>query len=445
MSDEPILFVGVDWGREEHVVVAMDGDGKEVFETRVKHSGAALHGFAERLARQGQASRIAIGIEIPRGALVETLLERGFRVFALNPKQLDRFRDRFFPAGAKDDSKDAMVLASSLRTDRRAYREVELSEPLVLQLREHVRMHEDLREEANRLTNRLVDLLHRYFAQLLELGVSGNEPWVLDLLEKAPTPESARRLRSTTIARILKAHRIRKHSAEDVVAALKEPDLHLAPGAVDAASSHVLVLIPRLRLVHEQQKQVDKRLQILLLAHSKAEELSSPEDHEHRDVQILQSMPGYGKVTVATMLAEADLMLRDRDYDALRAHGGVAPITKQTGKQRHGGRRRPNISMRRACNGRLRNALYHSARVAVQRDPASKARYQRLRARGHSHGRALRSVADTNLRVLVACLRNHTLYDPTKPRSVPPTETRDRAARSDEVASTAPQSQGIGA
>jgi predicted NBD/HSP70 family sugar kinase len=74
MSDEPILFVGVDWGREEHVVVAMDGDGKEVFETRVKHSGAALHGFAERLARQGQASRIAIGIEIPRGARVCTEL-----------------------------------------------------------------------------------------------------------------------------------------------------------------------------------------------------------------------------------------------------------------------------------------------------------------------------------------------------------------------------------
>jgi hypothetical protein len=32
-------------------------------------------------------------------------------------KQLDRFRDRYSVAGAKDDKRDAMVLADSLRTD----------------------------------------------------------------------------------------------------------------------------------------------------------------------------------------------------------------------------------------------------------------------------------------------------------------------------------------
>src|SRR5207245_5774097 len=51
-------------------------------------------------------SEIAVAIETPRGPLVELLLERDFQVFALNPKQLDRFRDRFTVAGAKDDSRD---------------------------------------------------------------------------------------------------------------------------------------------------------------------------------------------------------------------------------------------------------------------------------------------------------------------------------------------------
>jgi transposase len=49
---------------------------------------------------------------------VEVLVERGFHVFAVNPKQLDRFRDRHMVAGAKDDRRDALVLADSLRTDQ---------------------------------------------------------------------------------------------------------------------------------------------------------------------------------------------------------------------------------------------------------------------------------------------------------------------------------------
>ena len=46
-------------------------------------------------------------------------------VYSVNPKQLDRFRDRFCVSGAKDDRKDALVLASALRTDRRRFRRVE--------------------------------------------------------------------------------------------------------------------------------------------------------------------------------------------------------------------------------------------------------------------------------------------------------------------------------
>ena len=58
---------------------------------------------------------VFVAIEVPHGPVVESLMERGFRVHAINPKQLDRFRDRFSPAGAKDDSRDAEVLADALR------------------------------------------------------------------------------------------------------------------------------------------------------------------------------------------------------------------------------------------------------------------------------------------------------------------------------------------
>src|SRR5207247_9053952 len=85
----------------------------------------------------GGPERIAVAIEGPRGPVVETLLERGFHVFAINPKQLDRFRDRHSPAGAKDDRRDGFVLADSLRTDRPAFRQVHVHAPLPMHLLAH--------------------------------------------------------------------------------------------------------------------------------------------------------------------------------------------------------------------------------------------------------------------------------------------------------------------
>ena len=115
----------------------------------------------------GKPEEIHVAIEIPHGPIVEALLERGFNVYAINPKQLDRFRDRFTVAGAKDDSRDADVLADSLRTDMRAFRKLAGVDALIVELREWSRLDEELKAERVRLTNRLRDQLWRYYPQML--------------------------------------------------------------------------------------------------------------------------------------------------------------------------------------------------------------------------------------------------------------------------------------
>src|SRR4051812_48832215 len=121
------------------------------------------------------------------------------------------------------------------------------------------------------------------------------------------------------------------------------------------------------------------------------------------DVTILRSLPGVGRIVFATLLAEAFEALQRRDYRALRCLAGVAPVTKRSGKSRI-------VLMRQAAHVRLRNAVYHWARVAVQHDPRSQAKYAALRARGH--GRALRSVADRLIGVACAMLEAKTIFDP---------------------------------
>ena len=70
------------------------------------------------------------------------------------------------------------------------------------------------------------------------------------------------------------------------------------------------------------------------------------------------------------------------------------------------------VVRRYACNQRLRNATYYWAQNAVRHDPISKAKYEALRAKGHGHARALRSVIDRLLNVACAMLNSGTLFDP---------------------------------
>ena len=70
------------------------------------------------------------------------------------------------------------------------------------------------------------------------------------------------------------------------------------------------------------------------------------------------------------------------------------------------------MNQRRAAHDRLRDAVFYWSRVAVQRDPVSHGKYQGLRARGHGHARALRSVADRLLNVACAMLRDRARFDP---------------------------------
>jgi len=407
LSDERRWYAGVDWASESHCVLLTDGEGRAIGEKVFKHGGEGLAELAAWLmAASGAAAptQIQVAIEVPHGPVVETLIERGFAVHAINPKQMDRFRDRFTMAGAKDDSRDAEVMASALRTDPRCFRRLAAADPVIVELREWSRIAEELGVERNRLANRLREQLWRYFPAMLELEDDLGAEWLLDLWQAAPTPDKARRLREATIAGVLKRNRIRRFEAAAVRDTLRKPPLCVAAGTVEAASARVASLVPRLRLLNRQIKDAERRIDALTARLASSKEAEPGQIKQH-DAAILASLPGVGRIVLATLLAEAWDALQRRDYAALRSLTGVAPVTKRSGKSRI-------VVRRQACHDRLANALYHWARVAVQHDPRSRTKYAALRARGHSHGRALRSVADRLLNVACAMLKSGATFNP---------------------------------
>lgn len=408
------IYIGIDWGSRVHAVCVLGGDGQRLLEQEVGHDGAMIREFISRVIKlvDGDVSRVVAGMEAPRGTMVEVLLDRGAQVFSISPRQLERFRDRYSLAGAKDDALDAYVLADTLRSDRKFYRRVQLLEPDLVRLRELSRTYDNLTQQAKALGNQVGDQLNRYYPQLFRLSDGWHEKkWLWTLFDKAPTPKRASTLRKSVVERVLKMHRIRRHTATEVLEQLRKEPLHVAPGVADAAAEQVATLLPILRMVHQQRLACSSQLAQLIT------QASQPEDDDpegsHRDAALLLSLPGIGVHNGAAMLAEAATALQDRDYQSLRKLCGVAPVSKRTG----GRAQRPLVNQRRACNPRLREATYHWARIATQCDPRSRAHYAALRSRGHSHGRALRGVADRLLKLLVSMLGSRALYDPGR-RSV---------------------------
>ena len=406
MTPPFLFFVGIDWGSTTHHACLLDAHGSVRGSRAFPHGGAGQAELVRWLLDETGAApgQIAVAIETPHGPVVEGLLLAGFAVFAIGPAQIRGSRRRYVSSGAKDDPRDAWMLGRALRADPDLFRQLELEEPLVLQLRERTRTVNELTCQRTRLCHQIRQQLWRYYPQLLAIPDLLNQlthPWFVELWNKAKTPARALKLRVSTLAKLLKKHGIRRLNAASLREILCASALSVAPGTAEAACRALQGLFAQAHTTNQLLAQARQDIRELLKAFSQ----EHADDQRPDDPTILLSLPGVGVYVLSTLFAEAFALLQRRDYPALRARSGVAPVSIQSGNTRWEIRRL-------AVQHELRNALYHWARVAAQHDPLSKARYRALRARGFSHGRALRTVGDRLLAVACAMLRDGTLYDP---------------------------------
>ena len=102
--------------------------------------------------------------------------------------------------------------------------------------------------------------------------------------------------------------------------------------------------------------------------------------------KILNTAPGVGKVTTATLLAELP-ELGKMDRKKIAALVGVAPMNSDSGKKR-------GYRKTKGGRGDVRSVLYMATLVATRRNPLIQTQYQQLLKRGK-----LKKVA------LIACMR----------------------------------------
>jgi transposase len=395
------LFVGDDWAEAHHDVEIVDEQGRVLARRRLPEGVAglaALHGLvADHLGEHTEPAGVLVGIETDRGPWVQALVAAGYTVFAVNPLQVARYRERHGVSGAKSDPGDAHVLAELVRLDRAHHRPVAGDSELA----EHVKVlagsHQGLIWSRQRQTNTLRSMLREFYpAALLAFGedLSGRD--ALAVLAIAPAPEAGRALsRSKIEAALRRAGRQRNHAvvAERIQAALRSEQLVARPGVVGAYTASVKALVAVITELVVQTAVLEAEV--------------GASFGRHPDAEIYLSQPGLGKVLGARVLAEfGDDPHRYTDTKARKNYSGMSPITKASGTKRV-------VLARHARNRRLADALYQQAFAALTASPGARSYYDTHRARGATHHQALRALSNRLVGILHGCLRHHQPYDET--------------------------------
>ena len=394
--------MGDDWAEDHHDVELMDASGRRLAKARLPEGVAGmarLHAMAgEALGDDAQDAgpgQVVIGIETDRGPWVAALIAAGYTVFAINPLQASRYRQRHGVSGAKSDAGDAHVLADMVRTDSHQLRAVAGDSAQAAAVKVVARAHKTLIWERTRHAQRLRHSLRDYFPAALEAFADLAAPDTLELLAKAPDPASAARLTTAQISAALKRARRRGIPAKAAAIKMALQAGHLGQPAVVAAAyaATVRAATAVITVLNEQIKTLERQVEAYF--------------GQHPDTEIITSQPGLGPILGARVLAEfGDDPHRYADAKSRKNYAGTSPITRASGKKK-------TVMARYIHNDRLIDALGRQAYTALTTSSGARVYYDQLRARGLSHHAALRQLANRLVGILHGCLKTRTLYNET--------------------------------
>lgn len=126
---------------------------------------------------------------------------------------------------------------------------------------------------------------------------------------------------------------------------------------------------------------------------------------EHRYAEIIESMPGFGPLLGAELLAATGGGIGVfENANRLAEMSGLAPVPKDSGRVSG------NLHRPRRYDRRLMRVFYISSQLSARYDPSSDAYYRRKRAEGKRHTQAVIALARRRVDVLWAMLRDERKY-----------------------------------
>jgi len=352
---------------------------------------------------------VLIAIETSRGLLVHELLQKGYVVYAINPKSVNRYKDRHVLSKAKSDALDALSLGHILRTDRHRFQPLK---PLPEDYRLLDRLCTDLRkvvDEKSRVTNQVISCLKEFYPKALETFSLDSQIFI-DFLKAFPDHRALSACTKKAFLAFLKKHRYPcPAKADELWKTIQSPTLQ--PDKVTARSGRLRLgmLLDQLENLKVHIIHYEQEIQDIL---DKLPESNS-----------VKSLPGVGDRLAPELVATLGPNNKDGHHrfqasDEIAKLSGCVPIVRESGKWR-------TVSLRYACVKSLRRTFHDWAFTSINYSSWARAFYDYHKERNQSHCTILRNLGKKWIKILFAVWSQGTSYDETlhiqnlKARNVP--------------------------
>ena len=391
---QPILWAGIDAGKAAHHCVAINTDGQRVLSRRVVNDEAALIDLirADKELAGGGSVRWAIDLNSGGAALSMTLLlDEGHDLLYI-PGRTVHHASGAYRGDGKTDTKDAAIIADQARM-RKDLHQFRHRDKTAVDLRILCARRNDLASDRNRAINRLRAQLLEYFPALERAFDFAHRKGALILLTGYQTPDGLRRMGAARLERWLRDRHA--YIADDIATRAIEAATAQRTTVIgqDVAASVVARLAQTVLDIGAELVDVDATIEA--------------EFQQHRHAGIIASMPGFGHLLGAELLAAANGHLTSfNTADRLAGIAGLAPVPRDSG------RISGNLERPRRYDRRLLRVFYLAANNSIKTCPESRNYHDRKRSEGKRHSQAVLCLARRRLNVLWAMQRDNTSYQP---------------------------------
>lgn len=391
-KEELVMFyVGIDWADDHHDIFITNESGKQIDSFKITNTPEGISAFKDKISNLAvPKDQVLFAIETPNNLLVDSLLDEGYIIYSINPKSVNRYRDRYRPSGAKDDTFDAMVLSNIIRTDINQFKPIIPNSNLARELKILTQDEQKLVFLKTKLVNQIQSCLKSYYPAALTLFANIEQPVALDFLLKYPTHQIPA---FNQLKKILKKHHCHniEQRTNEIINILSGSKFFVEEFTVRAKSRMLITLVEQLKM-------------LLLKLNEYKIEINKLFD-QHPDSDIFKSLPGAGEKTAPRMLSEfGDNRERFSDKKEIQCFAGTAPVTKRSGKT-------ITVHVRHSCRKQFRNIIYQFAFSSIKQSIWAKKFYEHQRAKGNSHSKAIRALGNKWLKIIFTMWQNNQPYN----------------------------------
>jgi len=392
------LVVGIDRSDKSLSVCELRNGRPEPAHT-ISTDPAKLLAWWEEL-RQNTRGTIAVAFEQPAINLLNFFENTNAVVFGLNPGSTWGYRQSLRVSRARTDESDAEHIALFVARHHDQLRSYNYGSSEVRQIKAYTMSRRHAVDQRTKLTNRMQELLKRYFPQsILLMHEEIHRPMNLDLLDQWPTPQSLIEASERCVSEFFYSHgsRSQKRAKERLDIIRELTPLTDNPAIIDPCSWEVKCICQQVRLLNEQILQYDRKIRGLMANQQQA--------------QLFFDLPGAGKA-LAPRLYAAFAVNADQceSADDLAALCGMAPVTDQSGKMRR-------VYRRLRCDHFLRQTLHEWASESWKHSTWAKLYVRHHQAKDKPFHTIIRCLAVKWIRILFILWKQQQPYDESKYRA----------------------------